>query len=257
LPYKAVVNSTTITVSAVKVTLTITPIPPWTAGQSITLKATVTKNGAPYAGASVLFQWMNADTGWGDIGTATTDSSGVATRTWTVPWTWTGLTGTSTVPCKTNTARAIERASGVYGTSSGRVAYPTRLSITAPSTVAPGQSFTISGKLEYQDTPTTWKGIGANRKITLSYNTTKIADVYTASDGSYSYSTSIPTSGTYGLNAEYAGEGFTAAIALFGLSVEIPPELTPLAEYAAYAMAAVPVLAISGVIAYNELTHRR
>jgi hypothetical protein len=162
---------------------------------------------------------MNADTGWGDIGTAVTDSSGVARLTWTVPWTWTGLTATSTVPCKTNTVRAIERASGVYTSMTGQVAYPTRLSITAPNVVAPGEVFTISGILEYQDTPTTWKGIGANRKITLSYNTTKIIDVYTASDGSYSWNTSIPASGTYTIKAEYAGEGFATAVALLGLTI--------------------------------------
>jgi hypothetical protein len=254
MPYNAVSATKGITALAVIVKLTVTPAQPWTAGQAITLKATVTRDGSPYSGATVRFRWFTGTTPK-DIGDAVTDANGVATLSWTIPWT----VDTTTVPCTTSTVYAFELASGAYGYVSGKVAYPTRISISAPDSVTAGAYFSISGKLEYESASGVWRGL-AGKTVSLYYNDTKIADVSTGSDGSYSKTdVVIPTSrpGTYTLKASYAGEGFTAAIALLGFSVEIPPELTPLAEYATYALAAVPLLTIGGVVAYNEFTKRR
>jgi len=63
-----------------------------------------------------------------------------------------------------------------------------------------------TGKLEYRDRDGVWKGL-AGRTVTLYYNGTKIGDVTTGSDGSYSKSARITTPGTYTLKAVYAGEG--------------------------------------------------
>jgi hypothetical protein len=122
--------------------------------------------------------------------------------------------------------------------------------------VFPNQSFTVNGKLEYQSDDGVWSP-HASKTVSLSYNGNKIADVTTGSDGSYSATTSIPTSGTYTLKAVYAGEGFAMAMALFGIEVGVPPELEPLTQYGSYALAAIPVIAIGGIIAYNELAGKR
>jgi hypothetical protein len=92
--------------------------------------------------------------------------------------------------------------------------------------------------------------------VSLYYDGTKIGDVTTGSDGSYSKTASIPTSGTYTLKASYAGEGFGLAptFSIMGLQVSIPPELIEwLSEGLMYLGAALPLIIVGGVIAYNEV----
>jgi hypothetical protein len=210
LPYNAVSGTKAITVATVSVKLEVSPAPPWTAGQTVTLKATVTRNGAPLPGVLVVL--YVAQRTWHEIARLTTDSNGVVTTTWTIPWT----IDTDPLPCYT--IYFIAGSQGVWSNQpTGKCAYPTRISITAPDKVAPGASFTINGKLEYESASGVWSGLGG-RIVSLLYNTTKIADVTTASDGSYSATASIPTSGTYTLKASYAGEGLATA-AFLGLTV--------------------------------------
>jgi hypothetical protein len=215
MPYNSSQATKGITVQLVTVALTVTPSPPWTAGQSITLKATVKKDGSPYSGVTVRFRWFTGTTSK-DIGDVVTDTNGVATITWTIPW----KIDTTTVPCTTSTVYAYELVSGAYASVSGQVAYNTRLSISAPDTVPAGSYFTISGKLEYESASGVWSGL-AGKTVSLYYNSTKIADLTTASDGSYSKTdVTITTPRTYTLKASFAGAGFTAAF----LGLTVSPE---------------------------------
>jgi hypothetical protein len=251
LPYKRAEGKTSIAVSTITVTLDISPAPPWDAGQGITLTATVLKDGAPWAGATVMFRmYFNGKAPI--IGSKTTGSDGKASLYYTVPWVADGVK----IPCKEIGFHAYEYSTGTLSNLfRGYVAYPTRISISAPARVAPGEAFTINGKLEYESAGGVWSGL-AGKTVSLYYNGTKIADVTTGSDGSYSHSAVIPNFGTYTLKATFAGEGFGMAIALFGMEVGLPPEIEPMIQYASYALAAVPLLAIGGVVAYNEFTKR-
>jgi hypothetical protein len=244
MPYNSAEATKPITVIGVTVKYEISPGPPWTAGQTITMKATVTKNGTPFAGTRVWFSWGNADTGSKYVGNAITDANGVATFTWTIPWTFTGPTGTSSVPCKTNVSYAVEETSGASAMVSGKVAYPTRISISAPDSVIAGQSFTIKGMLVFESDKDVWSGL-PGRTVSLFYNGTKIADVTTASDGTYSATASIPTSGSYTLKAVYSGEGFTATAAAF-LGLTVSPE-------AETALSVALPLVVGAIVAFASL----
>mgnify|MGYP001626220879 CR=1 FL=1 len=225
MPYNKAENTKSITVQAVAVTVDVSPKYPWTAGQTITITATLTKDGAAWPGETVTFifgspaQDTLPEISTTEIGSAVTGADGKAVLTYTIPWS----VGGAQVPCRRiNYYGAWHKPSNVYKWyGPGAIAFPTRISITAPDKVAPGQAFTISGKLEYQNTPTTWAGL-AGKTVSLYYDTTKIADVTTGSDGSYSASASIPSSGTYTLKAVYAGEGFAlaATFGMLGLTVE-------------------------------------
>jgi hypothetical protein len=240
-----------IAVSTVTVTLDISPRPTWDSGQGITLTAMVLKDAAPWAGATVMFRmYFNGKASI--IGSKTTGSDGKASLYYTVPWMADGVT----IPCKEIGFHAYEYSTGTLSNLfRGYVAYPTRISISAPARVAPGETFTINGKLEYESYSGVWSPL-AGKTVSLYCNGAKIADVTTGSDGSYSRSTEIPNFGTYTLKAAFAGEGFGMAIVLFGVEVGLPPELEPIFQYAAYALAAVPLLAIGGVVAYSEFTKR-
>jgi hypothetical protein len=206
-----------VTVLAVKLqNFTVTPAAPWTAGQTVTLKVQSVQDSTPRVGKSIYF-YATTQAGTSTYFSATTGSDGYATATYTIPWVIDG----GTVPCTTLRFDAQDLEAGAWSTSiSGKVAYPTRISISAPDSVGPNVNFTVSGKLEYQNSPTTWAGL-AGRTVSLYYNGNKIGDVATGSDGSYSKSDcKIPTSGTYTLKAVYAGEGLTAAAAaVLGLTV--------------------------------------
>jgi hypothetical protein len=251
LPYNAVSATKGITVAVVSVTFSIDRTrTTWPEGATFSGK--VTSDGAGVK-ATLYIQRKSPTTGeWFDqFGPITTDAEGNYSHTTSFGYGW---------ACMRNTfrARVSSPAAAVSTEKNLDVAFPTRISISAPDKVAPGTPFTISGKLEYESGIDVWSGL-AGKTVSLYYNGTKIADVTTGSDGSYSKTDAvIPTSGTYTLKASYAGEGWTmAAFALFGVEVGVPPELEPLAQYASYALAAVPVLAIGGVIAYNEFAKRR
>jgi hypothetical protein len=247
MPYNSAQAVKSITLEQVKVTYEISPAAPWTAGQTITMKATVTKDGSPFVGAKVWFSWGNSDTGSAYVGSAVTDANGVATMVWTIPWTFAGPQGTSTVPCKTNVSFAVEETSGANAMVSGKVAYSTRVSISAPDKVSPGQSFAVSGKLEYESASGVWSGL-ANRTVSLYYNGTKIADVTTGADGSYSKpDCKISTPGTYALKVVYAGEGLSTAAFL---SLTVSPQTKSALSFA------LPLLT-GAIVAFASLKAKR
>jgi hypothetical protein len=229
MPYNPASATKSITVQKVTVTLAITPSPPWTAGQAITLTATVLTDSSPWAGRTVNFR-IYYDANVITIGSKTTGSDGKATLSYTIPW----KIGTVTIPCKTVYFDCVEyETSTASSPISGKVAFPTRISISAPDSVIVNQYFTISGMLEYQSDSGVWSGLGG-KTVSLFYNGTKIADVTTGSDGSYSKSTAISSPGTYTLKASYGGEGFALAVSV--ISITVSPEV----ETAL--MAALPIL---------------
>jgi len=86
------------------------------------------------------------------------------------------------------------------------VYYPTRISISAPSSVTKGKTFTVTGKLEYQR-PDGWKPLGG-RTVTVYWNGNVFGSGRTDSVGVYSISGKIDQVGTFTLKAVYGGEGF-------------------------------------------------
>ena len=217
MPYNPAQAGRTVVVQRVELFLDVSPSPPWTGGQTLTLTAILTSNGMPVPGARIRFL---ADTIL--LGEADTNTAGVATVTAPVP---------REFMCASMTVVAVDVATGTESNRvSGSVAYPTRISISAPSTVSVGQPFTITGKLEFMDKDGAWKGL-AGRTVSLYYNNTKIRDVTTGSDGSYSASATITTPGTYTLKAVYAGEGLPLTAAELMLHVLSTPwiSLIPIA----------------------------
>jgi len=220
LPYNPASTGRSITVTAIVVILDVSPSPPWTAGQTITLTAWVFSDERPVRGAGVSFYIRSPVDKL--IGSGGTDIAGKCQISWTIPW---KLDGT-TIPCRSITLEAVSM--GESDSRSGLVAYPTRLSISAPASVAVGEPFTISGKLEYESDMGVWAGL-AGRTVSLYYDTTKIADVTTGSDGSYSKpDTIMPSPGTYTLKAEFAGEGLGLAPAVAGARLAVPEAVKPL-----------------------------
>jgi hypothetical protein len=223
MPYNSAQATKSIMIQAITVTLEVSPAAPWTAEQIVTLKATVKKDGTAWSGAPLEFRFYpnpSSPSTYAVIGTKTTDSNGAASMTYQIPWEIIIDTTIWTIPCKVDGFGAREVSTGTDSSMvTGQVAYPTRLSISAPDTVLPNQPFAITGKLEYRRLPNVWDPM-AYKTVSLYYNGTKIANVTTGIDGSYNKpDANIPTSGTYTLKALFAGEGFAAAAAFLGLTV--------------------------------------
>jgi len=211
MPYSSASATKSITVKSVTVSLSVSPSAPWKAGQTIRRSGLVTINGSAGEGRTVEI-YLYSQLGFARLGSVTTGIDGSYSFTWTIPWTVTITpAGTVTVPCKSWSFYAKDVGSGVQSPYvSGSVAYPTRITISAPDTAVPAQPVTVSGVLQYESSSGTWSGLGG-RTVTLYIDSTKIADVTTGSDGSYSYTFSAPGPGTYTLKAEFAGGGATAA----------------------------------------------
>jgi hypothetical protein len=242
MPYNSAQATKGITVQAVSVTFNIDRTrTTWAEGATFSGK--VTSNGAGVQ-ATLYIQRKSPTTGeWFDqFGPISTDSAGNYSYTTSFGYGW---------ACMRNTfrARVSYPAAAVSTEKNLDIAFPTRLSISAPDKIAPGTPFTISGKLEYESGIDVWSPL-AGKTISLYYNGTKIADVTTGSDGSYSKTGAvIPTSGTYTLKASYAGEGWTMAVAAF-LGLTVSPETK------AALQAALPLLT-GALVAFAALKAKR
>jgi hypothetical protein len=214
VPYKAA-ESTLKQIRVMGISLKnmrVTPGPPWTAGQTVRLAVDVYEDTTPKAGYYVYFYvYAHYDDAQESYGPFASTSTGTVYWDFTIPWTLKGYT----VPCSYMRFLAYDPATMVWSDQViGDVAYPTTLTLTAPDSVGVGKPFTISGRLTYQASsdPTNQVGLGG-RTITIYYDTNKLAEARTGTDGSYSVTVSIPTTGTYWLKATYAGEGYGAAAA--------------------------------------------
>jgi len=176
----------------------------------------LTKNGEPWPGEEVeiWFKYVEGDVTWVNmVAKGTTDSEGNYRIEWTVPWKLTvwkypdySESKTIKLPCGHYGLWAYHRNSGVY--TAGKdfyVAYPTRISISAPDAVAVDYPFTVEGKLEYCDEDT-WKPL-AGATVYVYYNGSEFGSGKTDSEGKYSVSGRISSPGTYTLTARYPGEG--------------------------------------------------
>jgi hypothetical protein len=134
-----------------------------------------------------------------------------------------------------------------------KIAYNTRISISAPATVTPGQSFTVTGKLEMEEFAGTWKGLNG-RTVSVVYDSTSFGSGTTGADGSYSISGSIGAGGTYTLKASFAGEGFGLSPAEALVKLFTAGEVEPaLIEIGTAALAFAPILFIGSVILANSI----
>ena len=112
--------------------------------------------------------------------------------------------------------------------------YSTFMSISAPSSVAQGTPFPISGRLTFMEGGVEY-GLGG-RTITLQRNGTSLGSTTTDGSGNYSKSVTINTSGTFTLKASFAGgSGLAASSAAMGIQIGvIPPATLILAALVAY-----------------------
>jgi len=215
--------TTPITVMAIKVAVAVSPSPPWTAGQTIAITATLTQNGNPWPGETITFIFGSAaqdnlpEIPTTEIGTAITGTDGKATLNWTIPWTIDGVQ----VPGREFSYVGVwhKPSDAAVWSGPGAIVFPTRISITAPDEVFTGVTFTISGVLEYESDAGVWSPL-AGETVSLFYNGTKIIDIITDSAGNYSASASIPTAGTYTLRVNYPGTvTYSSSMATKSISV--------------------------------------
>jgi hypothetical protein len=211
-------GSKAIFVLEVKVTLTVdksAAVP----GGSVTMKATVTVSGSPARGVSVLFYYLDSFSHL--IGEATTDESGVATYTWTVPWD----IGGALLPCTRGYLQAEAVIEGLRYRSnrvSFAVAYPTRLTVTTDKTkYLPGAPVHISILLEYNDRDT-WRPLANQTVYVTAFGITY--GLITDSEGKASMSCTAPwTPGMYWISGNYVGTaGIASAYAQATLAVARP-----------------------------------
>jgi hypothetical protein len=207
MPYVPASGTATVGVTSVSIVFSVSPPLPWTAGQTITFRVEVKSDGSPVAGQTVNFFYRPpGTTAIYVVAHSTTGSDGVATASWTVPI----KTDYHTLACANWEWGAYVAGPNIYDFSNiitGKVAYPTRISISAPESVVVGKPFTITGKLEYESDAGVWSGL-AGKTVSIYYDGTLLGQPKTASDGTFSLTAIIPISGTYTLKAVYAGEGF-------------------------------------------------
>lgn len=195
-------GSITVFQPAVSIDMAVIPPQPWRIGQTVTLKAYVTMDGAPSPGHPVTFYFVVGGTVvW--TGTAVTDANGEATLTMTIP---------SAAGCRIGTFYATE---DIYGTRSatveGAVNRRTRFSnVVIPSRVRTKATFTVSGVLEVETEPDRWAGYGA-KPVRIRIPEINVDEtVTTAPDGSFSRTYVAPdTPTTLTVIFEFAGEPST------------------------------------------------
>jgi len=199
MPYKS--TSASKSISVYTVNLTCSANKRWvTLGGAVTFSGKLTYNGNPYTGRTVEIQEL-VPAGWVRRATGGTDSTGKYSAT--IKFT------NYDYGCRDVSFRAYFE--GVAsGTVKVAVAFPTRISVSAPSRVKPGVPFTVSGKLEYESSSGVWSGL-ANRTVSIRIgSTTKTAT--TGSNGSYSASFTLSSSGSYTITASYAGENIPTIV---------------------------------------------
>jgi hypothetical protein len=246
MPYNSASAQQSITIAALTVGIDVSPAAPWTAGQTVTVYGSAFLNSTPLSGRTLRFAFIESPSGKSvTIGEKTTGTDGKASITYTIPWT----VDSEVVPCGDAAFRVLDVATGtVSPLRSGKVAYPTQLTISAPGTWQAGQNFLVSGYLKYQSSPGVWTGLGG-KTVSLYLDTTKLGDVTTASDGYYERVCNIGTPGTYTLKAAYAGEGFTAAAAAF-LGLTVSPQTKSALSFA------LPLLT-GAIVAFASLKAKR
>ena len=198
--------------------MTVSPQPPWKAGQTISIKATVTRNGTPVYNTPVAIALVTTDEKWSSsIYLGWTNTYGVVSTNWTIEWSRefqhadTGETNWLMLPCNTwyLTAVAIFLLAGTR--IECQIAYPTEITISAPSTVRAGEPLTVSGRLTYQAaTDPSSKQPLAYRNVKIYVDDRYVGYATTDYNGYYSKQIKIDSPGTHTIKAVFPGEGFSS-----------------------------------------------
>ena len=197
--------SKSITVLSVSLTLSVNKR--WAkVGDTVRFSGKLTRDGEGWGGETVYIK-LNYG-GLPTIASTTTASDGSFSVDWKVPWKvydheWKTY---HKLPCGdwgfyawhagTNTSSSTVKLA---------VAYPTRISISAPDRVTVNQSFVVKGKLEYCDEDT-WKAL-AGKYVYVNYDNKQLGSAKTDTYGEYEVVGSISSPGTYKLTAIFPGEG--------------------------------------------------
>jgi hypothetical protein len=239
MSYASASAQTSITVQRGQLTLTVTPSPPWTPGQTLTF--TVALPTPVWTTDTVYIYANNTQV------TSFQITSGVGgSGTWVIPQSYAGQTVTFMAQDTLLMATS--------NTVSGTVLYPTKITISAPSTVYPNQPFTVSGVLQYQDAYGNWNPL-AGATVTVKGSWGGSATATTNSSGQYSVQLTAPSSpGTYTVTASFAGSSSAAAAMGYSpLAVSPPPGAPPVVTLPEWAWGLVGLavgLIAGGLIGY-------
>jgi len=245
MPYVSAEASKAVTVE--KLDLTLAADKRWEkAGGVVTFTARLTKDGAGYSGQSLYLQYYTA-TGWYELTSPmpSTDANGYTSSTIVLGYD----RACQDVRWR---VRYTDPAGNNYYSPEVKVAvaYPTRISLTAPASTPPGVAFTVSGKLEYEKTSGSWVGL-AGAPVKIYADTTLVASPTTDANGNYSASITLTTSQT--IKAVFEGMYIPSALIFFApseLSLQTQAQLTDLLTLVG---AFAPIIAVGGVVAYQAL----
>jgi 5-hydroxyisourate hydrolase-like protein (transthyretin family) len=167
--------------------------------QSFTLSGTLTSNGTAVPGETITLERVNSSGTWVQIGTATTTANG------TYSLTYSDSQGV-------HTYYAIFAGDTTYGPSNvgcsvsvGTIT-PSTITITTNNTTpAVNQSFTLSGILTVGTAPLSGETITLDR-VDPSGTWTQVNTTTTATNGTYSFTRSESSQGTYSYYAVFAGD---------------------------------------------------
>ncbi|RLI07198.1 hypothetical protein DRO24_03525 [Candidatus Bathyarchaeota archaeon] len=207
MPYAPGSEQKSITVTGV--TITLNPLPSWVKqGDKVTFTGTVMSNGTPVGGPVEIYRaGLKIAEGY-----AMAAAGGVYAIDWTVPY---GL------GCRAHSFAAKHVNSGAW--SQGRsmyIAYPTVITIDAPSKVNIGESFEIRGTLKYaRNSPTDLQPL-TGKTVKVYIDDRLIASTITDSSGNWAIRTHIDSSGTHTIKAVYEGENLPSTLAITAVSVE-------------------------------------
>lgn len=171
------------------------------AGSSVTLSGTLTTSGSALSGRVLTFQAEDTNTGlWENVGTGTTNSSGIATYNWTAYDNAQAIRAVYAGETNYTGATSDGYFVDVYTT------IPTSISIarSAASYAYNGTRVTISGTVS--PTP-------AGGTVTVKSGSTTLGSqvLSSASNGNYSIVMPIQNVGTYTVTAEFVGAGYVSS----------------------------------------------
>jgi hypothetical protein len=234
MPYSPTSAKTSVNVQ--KVYVTLAPLPPAAEqGSTVTFSGSVTIDGSPAAYVNVaIYSSIN---NWSSPITATvTDGSGRFSASWTVPHGY---------GCRTYDFKAVALGAE-SNTVSMAIAYRTRISISAPSSAKPGESISVTGKLEYENMKDQWLPL-PGREVYIYLDGSFVTKVTTDSSGNYSATITISAPGTHTIEARYRGEGIRpgAVAGAVVTAVSIP--------YAPTILSMTPLMTVIALIAWSEL----
>jgi len=237
--YQPLVSNEVVVKLTYKIDLTLSADKRWVkVGEPVTFTARLTKDGAGYAWQTLYLELFDSASGmWLVYETMpSTDLDGYSSM---------GLALGFDRACQDIRWRVrFTNSTGSYYSQEVQVAvaYPTRLTLSAPDAVASGQPFTVSGKLEYEKTSGNWVGL-AGATVKIYADSTLLASPTTGSDGGFSASVTLTQSKT--IKAVFEGLNLPSALAFYA-SAESQ-------DIYAILGALSPLLAVGGVIAAQSL----